>query len=175
MHLRMQKNILHLSTSILPNLSCSIYRRIVNNRLLHKMKITETPCCLFCNQIETIEHIYLDCPNTIHIWQEVEKWIKSLHYPHFKISDTEKIFGEKYNNQLKHLVITSTKDIIHFKRKTGDNMYLSYVKRLIVKNLHILKTQKMLKNEGSGFYEEWNILIDNLRMDPVTRVSWYLL
>ena len=119
-----------------------LHRRIVNNRLLHKMKITETPCCLFCNQIETIEHIYLDCPNIIHIWQEVEKWIKSLHYPHFKISDTEKIFGEKYNNQLKHLVITSTKEIIHFKRKTGDNMYLSYVKRLIVKNLHILKTQK---------------------------------
>ena len=82
---------------------------------------------------------------------------------------------DKYNNQLKHLVITSIKDIIYFKRKTGDNMYLSDVKRLIVKNLHILKTPKMSKNEGSGFYDEWKTLIDNLRIDPLTRVSWYLL
>ena len=26
-----------------------LHRRIGNNRLLHKMNITETPCCLFCN------------------------------------------------------------------------------------------------------------------------------
>ena len=54
-------------------------------------------------------------------------------------------------------------------------MYLTDVKRLIVKNLHILKTQNMLKKECDGFYEEWKSLIDNLRIDPVTRDSWYLL
>ena len=72
-------------------------------------------------------------------------WVKSLHYPHFEISDIEKIFGEKYNNLMKHLIITSKKDVIYFKRKTGDNMQLSDVKRMLVKNLHILKTQNLLK------------------------------
>ena len=152
-----------------------LHRRIVNNKLLHKMKILDNPLCLFCNQIETIEHIYLECPNVIYIWHEVEKWIRSMQFPHFKISDTEKIFGEKYNNELKQLVITSTKDIIYFKRKSGDNMYLTDVKRVLVKNLHILKTQKSLKQKADGFFEEWNTLIENLRIDPVTRDSWYIL
>ena len=152
-----------------------IHRRIVNNKLLHKMKIVESPYCLFCNHIETIEHIYLECPNAINIWYEVENWIRSIQYPHFKISDTEKIFGEKYNNQLKQLVITSTKDIIYFKRKTGDSVYLNDVKRALVKNLHILKSQDMLKHEGDGFYDKWNPLINRLRIDPASRDSWYLL
>ena len=152
-----------------------LHRRIVNNQLLHKMKIIEDPHCLFCNHIETIEHIYLECPNAIYIWHEVEKWIRSIQYPHFKISDIEKIFGEKYDNQLKQLVITSTKDIIYFKRKTGDNMYLADVKRVLVKNLHILKSQNMLRQEEDGFQNKWNPLIECLRIDPATRDSWYLL
>ena len=36
-----------------------LHRRIVNNNLLHKMRISVTPNCLFCNETETIEHIYM--------------------------------------------------------------------------------------------------------------------
>ena len=71
-----------------------LHRRTVHNKLLHKMGISTTPNCLFCNDLETIEHVYIECPNAIHLWQETENWVKTLHYPHFKISDTEKIFGE---------------------------------------------------------------------------------
>ena len=55
------------------------------------MNIIDNPNCLFCNAQETIEHIYLECPNVIRLWQDTENWVKSLDYPHFKISDTEKI------------------------------------------------------------------------------------
>ena len=88
----------------------------------------------------------MECPNAIHLWQETEIWVKSLHYPHFKISDTEKIFGEKYNNHFKHIIIISIKDVIYQKRKKGDKMYLPDYRRLILKNIHILKTQESIKN-----------------------------
>ena len=105
------------------------------------MGISTTPNCLFCNELETIVHVYMECPNAIHLWQETENWVKSLHYPHSKISDTEKIFGEKYNNHFKHInIIISIKDVIYQKRKKVDKIYLQDVKRLILKNLHILKT-----------------------------------
>ena len=136
------------------------------------MEIIESPNCLFCNQIETIEHVYLECPNAINIWLETENWVKSLHYPHFKISDIEEIFGEKYNNLMKHLIITSIKDVIYCKRKTGDNMQLSDVKRMLIKNL---KTQNLLKNSEIVFEDEWRTFIDCPRVDPATRTSWYLL
>ena len=54
-------------------------------------------------------------------------------------------------------------------------MYLPDVKRLIVKSLHILKTQDQMKNDVSSYDDDWKTLIDNLRTDPATRNSWYLL
>ena len=39
------------------------HRRIVHNELLHKMGISTT-------LLETIEHVYIGCPNAIHLWQE---------------------------------------------------------------------------------------------------------
>ena len=64
------------------------------NRLLFKMGISTPPNCLLCNVLETIEHIYMECPNVVNLWQETGNWAKSLNYPHFKISDNEKIFGK---------------------------------------------------------------------------------
>ena len=40
-----------------------LHRKTVHNKLLHKMGISETPNCLFCDIPETIEHIYLECTN----------------------------------------------------------------------------------------------------------------
>ena len=133
------------------------------------MGISTKPNCLFCNELETIENIHMECPNAIHLWQETENWVKSLHYPHLKIPDTEKIFGEKYNNHFKHIIIISIKDVIHQKRKKGDKMYLQDVKKLILKNLHILKTQESLGNTLSYFDEDWKILIECFRNDPATK------
>ena len=100
-----------------------LHRRIVNNKLLHKMGISVTPNCHFCDETETIEHIYGVSQCNI-LWQKAENWVKSLQYPHFKISDTEKIFGEKYSNHLKHIIVISTKDVMYHKRKKGDKMFL---------------------------------------------------
>ena len=102
-------------------------------------------------------------------------WVKTLNFPHFKISDTEKIFGEKYIYQLKHLIITRTKYVIYLKRKQGNTMFLFDVKRTILKNWHILKTQELLKKNVSSFDNDWKVLIDTFRIDPVTRNSWYLI
>ena len=152
-----------------------LHRRVVHNHLLYRMNISETPNCLFCNAQETIEHVYIECPNVIRLWQDTENWVKTLNFPHFKISDTEKIFGEKFNDHLKHLIITSIKDVIYQKRKHGNTMLLFDVKRTIVKNLHILKTQELLKKKVSNFDNDWRVLIDNFRIDSATRNSWYLI
>ena len=54
-------------------------------------------------------------------------------------------------------------------------MLLPDVKRVLVKNLHVLKTQSILKNANHNFEEYWELFINHLRIDPVTRNSWYLL
>ena len=137
------------------------------------MGLSTTPNCLFCDDLETIEHIYLECPNSVRLWHETENWVKGLNYPHFKISGNEEIFGEKHNDKLQHIIIISIKDVIYQKRKSGNNMYLSHVKRQVLTNLHITKTQELLRHDISNFDEIWRNVIVPLRTDPSTQNSWY--
>ena len=152
-----------------------LHRRIVHNKMLCKMGISETPNCLFCNETETIEHIYLKCPNVIQLWHQTEDWAKTFNIPHFKISKYEKIFGEKFNDHIKHVIVISVKDVIYQKRKKGDRMTLTDVKRCIQKNLHINQTQRAMKNDTSSFEKDWKPFIETFRTDPTTKNSWYLI
>ena len=84
-----------------------------------------------------------------------------------------KVFGEKYNSRLKRIIVISIKDVIYQKRKKGDQLCLSDVKRAILKNLHIIRTQELVQNDRSTFDEKWKVSIVCLRTDPATKHSWY--
>ena len=94
-----------------------------------------THSCLYCHDTETIEHIYIECENTIEVWQYTEHGVRPLHSPHFKISDIKKIFGGKQTDHIKHIIIISIKDVIYQKRKNGDKMCLSDGKRALFKKI----------------------------------------
>ena len=134
------------------------------------MGISKTPC-LYCNSTETIEHVHIECANARQLGRDTENWVRILQYPHFKISNTEKIFGEKYYDHFKHIIVISIKDVIYQKRKNGDQMSLSDVKRAVLKNVHIIRTQELMRNDRSTFDEKWKVLIDCLRTDPATKHS----
>ena len=69
-----------------------IHMRTVNNILLKKIGIIEEETCLYCkDHIETIEHRYLSCNNTVRIWNEAISWVRNIYDPHFIISDQEKV------------------------------------------------------------------------------------
>ena len=93
--------------------------------------------------------------------------------PHFKISDTEKIFGQKNSEYINQTVIVSVKDVIYQKRKKGDKMNLADVKRAMLKNLHIMRTQESTSIQISNFDNNCRIFIDCLKTDLSTQHSWY--
>ena len=67
---RMQKNTPLLFTNTLFK---SLHKRIVHNKILHKMGISETPTCLYCNNVETIEHVYIECENVRRFMEQYRK------------------------------------------------------------------------------------------------------
>ena len=96
-----------------------------------------------------------------------------MHYPQFKIiSDIDKLFGEKHNDYIKHIIDISTKDIIYQKQKNGEQMCLSDVKRSVLKDLNIMRSQELMQNNKSTFDEKRKFFIDGLRTDPATKHSW---
>ena len=57
---------------------CRILNRILyTNKLLYKMKITNTLKCTFCNEEdETVEHLLFSFKYTELFWKEIIKWLK---------------------------------------------------------------------------------------------------
>ena len=49
------------------------------------------------------------------LWNNTENWVRTKYNPYFKISD-------KYNDCIKHMIITSVKDVTYQKRKSGNIM-----------------------------------------------------
>ena len=153
-----------------------IHRRTVNNQLLKRMKIVESENCLFCkDQVETIEHIYLQCPNSVNLWNETIKWVRNIQDRHFIISDHEKIFGTTDNIHVTNLLIISVKDVIYQKRKEGKTMSIIDVKRSLLKNLSIVKLKDVLQDDLELFEAKWEPFITDLRNDIHTKNSWFII
>ena len=151
-----------------------IHRRTINNQLLRRMNLSDTENCLYCNEgPETIEHIYLQCRNSIKIWFDTVSWVRSIYDPQFTISDHEKIFGGITNNQVLNVLILSVKDVIYQKRKVGKEFTLSEVKKCLLKNLSILKSKELVLTGTDEFVNRWNPFIQDLNEDIYTRNSWY--
>ena len=48
------------------------------NKHLHKMKITDTAQCSFCNSAgETYMHLFAKCVNTENLWSTLQSWLSS--------------------------------------------------------------------------------------------------
>ena len=152
-----------------------LHRRTITNRLLKKMNITDFDHCLYCKESpETIEHIYLECTNSKTLWQETIKWVRSIYDNHFIISDSEKIFGGTKNSLITNTIITSVKDVIYFKRKTGTKMHITDVKRCLLKNLSTLKTKELAVGNLLGFENRWDSFITDLKNDNRINGSCYI-
>ena len=77
-----------------------LHNRLNTRNLLHKMRILNTNECVYCkNQIDTVIHALLECPETTNLWRQVELRLREQVEQSIKISDKEKIFGTTEKNQ----------------------------------------------------------------------------
>ena len=73
------------------------------NKMLHDRKITtNSPLCTFCNkEEETLDHLFIDCPSILPLWNELELILS------YTFSRQEKIFGCYDNLNNNHFDIIS--------------------------------------------------------------------
>ena len=53
-----------------------IYRILGTNSYLHKLCIRNSPNCHFCQQPESLLHIFYKCPNSRELWNDIENLLK---------------------------------------------------------------------------------------------------
>ena len=74
-----------------------IYRILGTKKYLHKLGLKDTPNCPCCQQPETLLHIFHSCPNSINIWNDINKLVKQQISININFSSLTIIFG--YTNK----------------------------------------------------------------------------
>ena len=78
-----------------------LHKRIVTNKTLLYMGISNSSTCPYCEeQVETIEHAFIQCKAAKSIWREVEIWLKQNIDNKINIPDIDKIFGVENENDI---------------------------------------------------------------------------
>jgi len=97
-------------------------RIIYTNKSLHKVKLTDSPLCSFCNiSDESLEHLFCHCNFSIAFWRSVVLWLKTLHidFDSDSLNDCDIIFGATQKKShwllLNHIIIVG-KQLIYRNR-----------------------------------------------------------
>ena len=102
-----------------------LHSRTITNEKLYIMKISDSNICKLClTDVETIKHAFIDCTKVRELWSRVEKWTKENISRFCKISDIDKVFGQRAKEENIDKIITATKAIIYNNRKKGKNTTL---------------------------------------------------
>ena len=140
-----------------------LHSRIVTNKKLHVMKISDTNLCPICYETEeTIKHAFLECQFVIILWNQIECWCKNITDRMIKINEIEKIFGSNPPDKIIDKVIMCTKLVIYNNRKTGKKHHINEVKRMVYSQLNLEEYHAKLMLKETEFQEIWGRVYNEL-------------
>ena len=119
-----------------------IVNRVLNcNYNLYKWKIKSSNKCIYCSEIDTVQHHLYECPQCKIIWNQLKKWMtKNLDFS-WKFSICEIIFGivgpSDDNIKTANFLILITKYYISRNRSIEKPLYLFELLALIRQKLTI--------------------------------------
>ena len=76
-------------------------RIVYTNKLLHKIKLSDTSLCTFCGEYEeSLEHLFLHCQFSKNFWMQIVSWLNEFNVTIIELKDSEIMLG--YTNESPH-------------------------------------------------------------------------
>ena len=133
-----------------------LHKRIVTNKKLHTMGLSETNNCPYCGQTEeTVEHAFIQCATVRNFWNEVERWLRQVIDGSIKISDIEKIMGTGYLENITDKTIIATKKVIYRNRQSGKTYRLAEVKSCLRNQMVLEEYHANIEGTEQLFLHTW--------------------
>ena len=136
-----------------------IYRILGTNSYLHKLGIRNSPNCHFCQQPESLLHIFYECPNSSELWNDIEKLLKERISLEIKFSCFTIIFGY-INKDQNHIPINSlilvTKKYIFDTSRDGKRLILKSLKHRLNSLLRDEEYCAKLNEKETEFSHVWD-------------------
>ena len=70
-----------------------IHRIIVTRKELFRFKIKEDGDCIYCGEVDSIDHSFISCQFTVSFAQKVLQWFNTTHNSAFNLNTEEFLFG----------------------------------------------------------------------------------
>ena len=78
------------------------------------MGIKKSPNCSLCkNEVDSVEHMLIECPISKDLWFEVQDWIVELDIPNYNITKEKIIMGELEKSICINSIILLTKKVLY--------------------------------------------------------------
>ena len=120
------------------------------------MNISDSNLCLICcNEIETMKHAFIDCNSVIILWNQLERWVKTILRRTVKFTNIDKILGRKTTTILLYKIITCAKTVIYKNRTI-------YLDKCVQKSIKPLKIQRRDSSKifGNQFMKIYTIHLE---------------
>ena len=113
------------------------------NVSLHKMKLSDTPLCTTCNEMETIDHFFYHCKNVNNLWTEIQQIILVKLNAKIKINDKMVLLGPvhltginiKTQMKIKHILTIGILAISKFKHGNYRNLKVLFESEARLRNI----------------------------------------
>ena len=108
---------------------CTLHHRFFTNEKLFKIGIKKSNVCGFCkDQVDSIEHIFLQCEVSIDLWGNIQEWIRLLGMENYNLSHSRIILGDMDNAMSINTIILLTKKVIYNSMKKEQKTHFLNVK-----------------------------------------------
>ena len=90
-----------------------LHKRIVTNKKLQVMGLSNTSNCPYCGSIEeSVEHAFFQCGVVRIFWKEIERWLRQVLDGGINIPDVYKIMGTGCPEDIIDKTILATKSYL---------------------------------------------------------------
>ena len=149
------------------------YYYFTNKRLHHvrhaqppqngEERIEISPNCTFCNtEIETINHLFVECPRLQHIWEYTTNILNGLGFTE-EITGFIKLFGlltlEHPNFEIGNHILLSAKYYIHISRCKKLNPSVRGLKKAISDTEYLERKVAQKRNKSEKHNQKWNAFL----------------
>ena len=114
-----------------------LQRTLITNRKLYLFKLIDSEQCDNCNQVETIAHLLVECPQILHIWEGLKRWIATNINEKYTLDNESIILGNPVNSILMNYIILVTKYEIYKHKWTKNVINFQTIITKLKKNLEI--------------------------------------
>jgi hypothetical protein len=152
--------------SKLRSFNCNfLNRNVPYNRRLYKMGLHPNDQCKWCNEEESILHLYWNCKETNKLWVKLSELYRKTTGKSFDLSKEKCLLGTgskmpagRTESQRQRLLCLLTKVFIHVKKCEGSHPSPIHLEMYIKHHLHIEKNRALLRgciNEFEEIWTEW--------------------